>query len=468
MKKNILFTVLISLLFLTKPAFAQETAQPKTPLEKATDCVEQYKTLSRLGPGYTREVSEDVIDQFRNLFERDAFVFWDLNRDKFDSIPPPLTLIEYVERTKDVYLLKQPVLDFPDKARYKLSEDNQSCIVYLTKTNSIMDENDQPIKGRTYAVRLRLNLHIKDQKFIIENIAEDKRNTMVRSIAPGVNYIAWDNVASSFTSNPKSSIMPLLTGSITATVSQQLCFGANMDFRLNNEISDGVVVMVGAYYSKVSYNLSTGSYERRILDTLDKSSDNRFTLTVFDRAQNGISEELEVSSIDIPVTIKKYIGSWLYVKGGLQLSITSATSAIGYSLVRSGGDWLTKQSDPSQSRYLPVNQELNIEYYGFFNTKPQYAYSMDQDISKIGGSVILGLGLEKQFNHFSIGIEPNVRIGTNPLYQSNPNSDLMLEEGTGQLAAYNQAYTGLLSTMELPAYRISAGVGFFISYLFKH
>jgi hypothetical protein len=226
--------------------------------------------------------------------------------------------------------------------------------------------------------------------------------------------------------------------------------------------------MIGAYYSKVTYNLSTGSYERRIIDTLDKSSDNRFMLTVFDRSQNGISEELEVSSIDIPVTIKKYIGSWLYVKGGLQLSITSATSAIGYSLVRSGGDWLTKQSDPSQSRYLPVNQELNIEYYGFFNTKPQYAYSMDQDISKIGGSVILGLGLEKQFNHFSIGIEPNVRIGTNPLYQSNPNSDLMLEEGTGQLAAYNQAYTGLLSTMELPAYRISAGVGFFISYLFKH
>ncbi|MFZ4546109.1 MAG: hypothetical protein ACOYN4_01670 [Bacteroidales bacterium] len=467
MKKYLLFNLFFFLLLLAKPSFSQDAGKPKEPIDKAKDCIEQYKTLSRLGAGYTREVSEDVIDQFRGLFERDAFLYWDLYRNKFDSIPPPLTLIEYIAKTKDVYLLKQPVLDYPKEPTYKLSEDNQSCIVYLVKTNTIMDENDQPIKGRYYTIRLRLNLRMNTKKeFTIQNIAEDKRNTLVRSFSPALNYIAWDNVASSFTNDSKSAINPLLTQSITATVSQQLYFGAGMDFRLNNEIRDGVVVMVGAYYGQVTYDLTSGSYERRITDTIDKASPNRFTLTVFDRS-DGITEKLKVTSIEIPITIKKYLDSWLYVKGGLQLSLTTATSDVSYSLKRSGGGWLTKLSDPSQSRFLNTANELNIENYGFFPNTPK-AFTMEQDISKIGGAVVLGLGLEKQFNRFSIGIEPNIHVGTNPLYKSNPLADLTLEKGTVQLAAYNGEYTGLLGTMELPAYRISAGVGFFISYLFKH
>jgi len=471
MKKYFLINILICLLFVLKPAFSQDLQKQKQPIDKVKECVESYKTLSGLNQGgYSREISEDAIDKFYLLFERDASIYWDLYKVQPDSISQ-LNFRQYIDRIKEVYFLKSPVLQYEKEPKYQMSDDNRSCIVYLVKINTIYNENDKPI--RTNTIRLRLNIAVKESAATIRGIFEDKRNTRVRSISPTLNYIAWDNVDNSLKNDPQSMISMFSSGGVSVEVTRQINFGASADIRLNREVRDGMNINLAVFYNQVSYHFTTSNYTNSFDAILDTSSANPFSLTVFDRttgsgADTGINETLKVTSIEIPITVKKYLNPYIYFKGGVQLSFTSANTDINYMLNRTGGGLLTNLANPEEWRYLDKNNELvNIENYGFFSNE-LFSFNKEQDIKRIAASVVLGFGIEKQFTHFSFGIEPIVKIGINPLYNSDPKSELILEKGTGQVGADNGGYTGILSTMDMSAYRISAGINFFISYLFKH
>ena len=166
---------------------------------KADSFIREYIQLSRLGPGYSREMSPEIIDQFRDLFEREAFLFWDLTRSATDSIFPQLSVNDYVDRVAKSYQNRQPLLDYPS-VRIKIGNDRENAFVYLSKTNLVVDDAEQPIvKNR---VKLRVSVNLAKEPPLIRNIFEDKRQSPVRSVSAGINYVAWSSVLSMLIYHP--------------------------------------------------------------------------------------------------------------------------------------------------------------------------------------------------------------------------------------------------------------------------
>jgi hypothetical protein len=451
MKKNILLS-LFALVLVVQQVCAQKDSEALTTVKT---CVNNYKALCVLGNTVlSSDINEDVISEFRMLFRADASLCWDLYIDEQDEMKGvPLSLEDYIEKVRFVYSGKQPRITISDKQTYKMSPDNRSCIVYLVKINRIEDTE------RTWKTRLRLNIQIQQGKALILSIQEDKRNTRVRAITPAAYYAAYDNVTSSYTGNPLGTPSPK---KLDIAVSPQLWFGMGADIRLNNEVRDGLVVNAGIYLSQTKFDITADSLGFSYLAVVDSTSEAQkgFSLTVFDRI-GKISEKVELTSIHIPLGVKKYFKPFVYGKVGLEFSMVSGTLTVDdYVLSHTGGGRVTNLNNTSQYFDITDPADEISGVYGFFRDQTVKGFAHDYELNKMNASLMLAIGLEKQFGSFSLGIEPYVRLGSNALAVSSVAKRLDLLN--------TDEYKGMLSLIEAPSYRMNAGVGFFVSYLFRH
>jgi hypothetical protein len=451
--KKIILLYAIGLLLVTQQVVAQKDSEA---LNTVKECINNYRALSVLGNSVlSTDLNQDKIDEFRMLFRRDASLCWDLYKTTDDTMKgAPLSLEDYIDRVRYEYLGKQPKLNIPEKKiGYQMSPDNRSCIVYMVKENRIEETR------KKFTIRLRVNVQLVDGTAQIMGIQEDKRNTRLRAITPAAYYAAYDNVTSSLSGNPLGTPSPK---NLDIVVSPQLWFGMGADIRLNNEIRDGIVVNAGVYIGQSKFDITADSLGFSYLDVVDSTSSSQkgISLTVFDRAYQ-LTEKVALTSIHIPIGIKKYFKPFVYAKAGVEFSMVSGTLTVEDFLVsHTGGGRVTNLNNPSQYFDITDPDDEITGVYGFFAKQTVKGFSHDYEVNKMNASLMLAIGLEKQFGSFSLGIEPYCRIGSNALHISSVENSLDL------LNTAN--YKGMLSLVETPSYRMNAGIGFFVSYLFRH
>jgi len=438
MRKFLLFAG-IAFFFLSSPAFAKEDS---TAMAKVRNCMVRYIQVSSLGPGYSGEMAQEYIDEFLSLFEMDAFLFWDIQIKK-DTVLPPQSIYEYIDNAKKLYAPKQPVLNY-DAPKILLSDDLKTAVVYLTKFHILTDSLNKAYKKNTYKLKFRLNLYASGAK--IQSIEQDKRNTRVRSIFLVGGYTFYNNVSSFLIGSPESAAIPAPAGSFTCSISPAWFAGAGLDIRFNKDKFDGLLFETGLYYSASRITFNIGPYENKTRQVLDAGSANPFEVTVFDRSQ-AVTEVLQTYNIALPLAIKYYFNSYLYVRGGVTINYMMGTLKADYSLSHTGGDTAVNLTT-GNSVYIPPDKELSGSW-GFFRDST-YQYSGTPDIKLLYFTLVTGVGFEKKFNKWSIGIEPSLFVGQNPLSSSG---------ASGAYDLYSKDnYQSFIQTMDLPGYILSGNI----------
>ena len=450
MKKRVL--ILIPFVLKTSLCEAQKVDPASRNVEK---CMQEYMQLSRLGPGYSRVVSADIIDQFNALFERDAFLYWDLYRSARDSLLPPLPVGEYVDLAKKIYQLKQPLLDYSGM-KITVQQDEKKAVVSLEKTNQVMDPDDQPLFKNK--VRLLVQINLDRAHPLIQNIFEDKRNSLVRSLSIGINYMPWSNVLNSVTHKPVirvGSNEQIGEFSMTAGIPFQV--GGMMEMRLNRDHRDGILFCAGIFYSQIPLFSVMNDYSNSFPDTLGESSGNPLACTTFERSPQ-VREKIVVKKIEIPLLLKSYLNDWIYLKAGTALCFVTGTADINYLLSRTGGGLITNLSTHEQY-YLEKDHELDQKDYGYYRNK-NYHFPKDRFLDKMILSFQLAAGFEKQFNYFTFGFEPNVSFGMNPFSKRSLPGNYELNTIKG--------FHSIIESVKIPAFEFAFGIRVLISYVFKN
>ena len=308
MKKTV--AILIFCLFHCHVFHAQNTGQV---YEKVEKCIQEYMQLSRLGPGYSREISQDVIDQFKTQFERDAFLYWDLYLSDADRLYPPLTFEEYIDLAKKKYNLKQPLLDYSD-VKIKVLKNKKYASIYLKKTNQILNADDKPLYKNQ--IELRIDMSLDKDRPLIQNIFEVKRNTFFRSMSVDFNYIPWSSVFTTLTGEPDIPVGPdekYKASQLSTGIAIQI--GALFEMRLSKNKMDGISFSSGISYSQLPVFTSMIEYSKKMPDTLDKKSVNPFTCTTFERSPE-MKEKIVLTKWEIPFLLNIHFGNWAYLKAG--------------------------------------------------------------------------------------------------------------------------------------------------------
>jgi hypothetical protein len=436
-------------------SYAGETQKPAPAYQKVDRCVQEYMQLSRLGPGYSRDISDEILDQFNALFERDAFLYWDLYKSNADSLPPPLPLGAYLDRARKTYHPKQPILDYPE-VKIGIHPDGKHATVYIKKINQIMDDDDHPLHKNK--MKLQININLNRERPLIQNIFEDDRVSFFKSMAFGVNSIVWSNIFSSVTNKPAIIVgknEQFKVARITSGFSLQA--GGLLEMRLNDDPGGGLLFLTGIFYSQTPLFSSVTGYSNSFPDTLDKKSGNPVTCTTYERSAE-VRENIVVKKVEIPLLFKSYLNNWIYLKAGTALGYVTGTSDVYYYLSRTGGGLVTHLAT-QDNYYIDQDHELDQRSYGYYRDK-KYHFPKERFLEKMILSFQFSAGFEKQFNYFSFGMEPNISVGMNPLSaRSSP--------GNYQLSS-TSSFNSILESIKMPAFEIAVGFRLVISYLFKN
>ena len=428
-----------------------EAQQPAPSPAAVNKLVEDYMHLSRLGPGYSREMSQEIIDQFKGLFERDALLHWDLFRSPADSSSPPLTLTEYVNLAENTYGSRQPILDY-HRVQVKFQPEGNKTTVRLEKTNQVMSGNDHPLYKNK--VRLRLEINTDREKPLIRNIAEDRQIPFFSSLEAGINVVAWSNVFSALTEKPVILVAPDETyEGFAVTSGTQVQWGGNVDVILNRNTSGGILLSTGVFYSYLPLVTSMKHYSRSFPDTINGQSGHPMACTTFERAPEVV-EILEISKIGIPLQLKSCLNDWMYLKAGTVLSFVTATSVANYSLSRTGGALVTDLSTHEEV-YLDPGHELDQASYGYYRGKNHH-FRKGGVLNKLILAIQVAAGFEKRFGPVGFGAEPNISFGINPISKRSFTGNYQLNDAG--------SFSSILGSAQLPAFEFALGFRFFISY----
>ncbi len=441
------------LIFFVLHCLICEAQESFTDLRAVEKHVQEYIQLSRLGPGYSRDMSKEVIDQFGALFEKDAFLCWDLFNSASESIALPLTFTEYIDHAKTTCHSRQPILDYTiNETRFE--PEGKSAIVFFTKVNLVMDDDDRPL--RRIKIRLRMTISLDHKKPLIREISEEKKVTFISSIPLGINVVAWSNVLSSLAGAPIIHLAPNEAyTAFNSTTGIAIQYGAMLEMRINRNRGNGLLLSTGLFYSKTTLTASMQEYSKSYPDTIGQQQGNLFSCTTFERAP-VVSEQTDVTKVEIPVLFKTYLSKWSYLKAGTALGFVRASTDVSYSLSRTGGGWVTNLSTLEQV-YLDRDHEIDQAVYGYYRDK-SYHFPKDKFVNKVVLSIQLAAGFEKQLGYFSFGIEPNVSFGMSPVSARSFAGKYPLTDLKG--------FNPVLESTITPAYEFTFGIRFLIRYLF--
>ncbi|MCX6304025.1 MAG: hypothetical protein NT040_03565 [Bacteroidetes bacterium] len=443
------------LIFFCSNYFVCEAQKSDATWQTVDKFVQDYMHFSRLGPGYSRKISQEIIDQYGALFEKDAFLYWDLYKSASDSLQPPLLLSEYVNLARKLYEPNQPLLDYPGM-KITVQTDGKHAVVYLKKTNQIMDAADKSMYRNK--IKLRIDVNLNREKPLIQNIAEDKRLPFFSSIILSFNYIAFSNVVAALAGNPV-----ILTGpgeqykELTITAGTSFQAGALLEMRVNRDTREGLLFSAGIIYSRVPLSSTMQGYSNRFPDTLDVNTGNPFACTTSERSP-GVTEEMVVRKVELPLLLKAYLNNWFFLKGGIAVGYVTVTDDVNYELTRAGGGLVTFLNTHNQY-YLDEDHQLEQKKYGYYRNK-NFHFPKEAFLDKMTLSIQLAAGFEKKINDFSFGLEPNISFGMNPLVTRSMPDNYRL----GTVSTFHSVF----ESVRMPAFEFSFGIRLLVSYLFKY
>ncbi len=405
-----LVTVLIPLVYMNVQILAQTDPRNRA-IEKALQDYQDYSALGRSGSTF---IDETTIASFRNLFEMDANLFWDLFRTRQGRSPYLLTLDEYIDSIQLQYSGKKPVITY-GKHRHSLNDRTNTALAYMRKTIYLPEVNDPGrFRLNKTCMNLRILFNIRHDTALIQNITEDTRLARVRSLNFEGCYSYYNKIGGSLFAEPVTSVNPGFSSGYSLTSGPGYCIGVSVDLRINRKKADGILVSAGLLYTADNYKARISDYVLSSRQVIDPEV-NPFEISVFDRSPQ-IIEEIKISGISIPVALKWYPVHRVYLKAGLQVSFFSATSRANYTLSHTGGGkciLLNESSLPENEKkwfYLDELHEMDEAQYGFFRNREFSTFS-SVTLATAGLSAIFAAGVEARVKNLLIGIEPCVTLG---------------------------------------------------------
>lgn len=412
-----MFLLLVQVTFIhfTLDVEAQFYKELHEKVVKAVGDYQDYSSLGRLGNVY---VDEATTTSFKNLFEPDANLFWDLYKPGSSRNIFLLTVDEYVDSILKVYRGRKPVIDYSN-CHIELKANGKTAIVYLHKNNYLPGKHDSgTYRLKKTGINLRILFNVRNNSVYIQNITEDARFTRIRGFYLEGSFMLISQVTGPLFSNTVSSTVPIKTSDYSFSCQTTNRFGVNIDLRLTRKKWAGFLITTGILYSAITMDVKIRgytNYERKILDP----STHPFELSIFDRS-NEISENIRLYGFSIPVMAKWYLTHSFYLKAGSMFSMLKSVSRVHYFLSHTGGGrcvLLDRNSLPGNERvwfYIDENHELNTNQYGFFS-KREFSFSTSLNINKIQLSAEFSVGIEKRIKPFLIAVEPWVSLGLTDL-----------------------------------------------------
>ena len=445
---------LISLIFLALFCFISAAQKQNSAYDKARKITSDYMQLSRLGPGYSRDMSQEIIDLFAAMFEKDAFLYWDLSRSEYDSLRTPMTIGEYTNLAKRTYRMRQPVLDYPP-SKVRIRADASHAVVYLNKINQVMNDDDQPL--RRTSTRLRMNINLDKEPPLIRDISKVPPDPFVRCIALGMNITVWSNVMHAITHEPAVTIAANETfRGLTLTSRTGFTWSGSIEMLINNDPERRLLFTGGISYSQLPVWSAMSSYEKSSPDTIESQEGTLYACTAFERAPD-VGETIEVVRVEVPISLKTDVWKGFYFKAGMAFGYLYGKSEVNYELNRTGGGLVTNLSTGDQY-YLDRDHELDQSEFGFFRHKV-YHFAKDNVFDKFYLSIQVAPGFERQYGYIGIGVEPNLTFGMNPYSIRNPAHDYSLSSSAG--------FHSIVESVKMPAFECAFGLRILISYVFK-
>jgi hypothetical protein len=469
--KNRLNAGVFLMALLVLPGMQLKAQTDGTTLKKVEKCIRDYQDHSSLGNPGSTFIDSATISAFRDLFELNANLYWDLYKTEASRTNYLLSVDDYVDSVNMIYNGLKPIISY---GRYdiRLSPDGQTAIVYLVKINSLPVE--KMVKKQKFSrtiTMLRMLVNVHNDGVLIQNISMDTRLTRIRSC-----YVAWGypfvtSISNNIFGQPVSNIDPGVTSDYSMGHISGYSLGISTDLRFDRQSADGILLNVALFYTKTSFDINISNYVYSYRQTFDPG-DKAFECTVFDRA-NAISEKISFNSISMPVTIKWYLSKKTsgiqpgrqqnfssqgtkgsnqslrlkyYVRGGPQLSLVSGTTEVAYDLSHSGGGLFIYEGQknlPGGDKiwfYLDKNNE-RVDGPNFFAQKT-FRYSTSLSLHKVFLSAVIAFGIEAKFNKILIGLEPWLNIGITSISSQNDYTAYQLYPTAG--------YTSFLQTYRSP------------------
>jgi hypothetical protein len=447
--------VLLPVVLILTPAFTQDLITKK---KIAEECVKKYEISMTLGKGGTNEMNPETMKEFKSLFELGANVYWDLYI--VDTLKYKiLSVDEYLDNAFTQYGGQKPLVSFPSKKPViKMDKSQNSATVFALKYNQVSLPDKKGLE--TNKIRLRMKLNLYEDKALIANIMKDTRHTITRSISANLGYIVWGNLNQKIV-NPSSSQADSISGSYSVTSTPLFVAGLGLEFRLNRDKFDGIILETCLNYSQGKYDVAVNDYEYSYRQIIDEASDNPFECSVFDRSKQ-IIESIDYFSFTLPLAVKYYPEklSWLYIKGGPLFSFNSWNMEAVYDFSHTGGGNVVNLTSGKDFN-VSVNDEFNVNY-GFFKSESQ-DLSVDPGFSNFTVSFMLGTGFEKKWSHFSLGLEPVLIIGPNGIQVTDTAEEYLIYPGPENP---DYSYQSFLKSLELPSVNISGMLMLKLNYFF--
>jgi len=421
-----LLSVLVTLIHSSLDVEAQFNKGVHEKIVKAVGDYQDYSSLGRFGNAY---VDETTITYFKNLFEPDANLFWDLYKPGSARIIFLLTVDEYVDSILKVYRGRKPIVDYGN-FHIDIKASGKTAIVYLHKNNYLPGKHDSgTYRLKKTGVNLRILFNIKNDSVYIQNITEDTRFTRIRGFYFEGSCKLFSTVSGPIFSSPLSSVIPRKVSEYSFRNQTAFGLGVNFDLRLTRKKRDGFLISTGILYSDFTIDVQIrgySNYARKILD----SGTHQFELSVFDRS-NYISENIKMSGFSIPVMVKWYFTHSMYLKTGSVFSMLKGVSRVHYFLSHTGGgrcillDGNILPGNEGKWFYLDENHELNASQFGFFSNR-EFSFSTSLNLEKIQLSAEFSIGIEARVKTFLLAVEPWLSFGLTDLTMNSRDMNYIL------------------------------------------
>ncbi len=415
-------------------------AQMEVQLQKIEKCIRDYQDYSSLGNPGSTFIDSATIASFKELFESNASLYWDLYKSNSPKTNFLIPVDEYVDSVDVIYNGIKPIISYGN-FDVKLNADGMTAIVYLNK-NHLLQNSKLPNRQKfsKIGVTLRILLNIYDKFALIQNITRDVRLTRIRSLSFAWGYPFLTGISSSFSGKPVSGVDPSLATDFSMGNFSGYSFGLTTDIRVNRQTPDGIVINTGIIYTRTNFDVTVNNYEYAYRKTFDPG-EYAYECTVFDRTP-AVSESNTFHSISIPIILKwylfkpssvmqhsrdqnvsssekrrtkQYIRLKYYLKAGPQISLLSCATKATYELSHTGGGWFVYEReknlpDPEKTWfYLDKNNE-RFDGPDFFLQK-MFSFDGSVNLCSVYLSAVVALGIEAKFNKIIVGFEPWLNVG---------------------------------------------------------
>jgi hypothetical protein len=221
---------------------------------------------------------------------------------------------------------------------------------------------------------------------------------------------------------------------------------------LSDSPGRGLIFSAGLTWSYTPVWSAMHNYARSYPDTLVLKSGTHVACTTFERAPD-VGERIEYTRFEVPLALKSYLSDNIYVKAGVGIGLSSATTYVHFELSRTGGGWVTNLTNQERV-YLDQAHEMDNPEYGYFRNV-SYQFRKERFTSRVYLNLQLAAGGEVRYRFFGIGVEPNITFGMNPMAGKSSANDYTLGDP--------ESYHSVMESIRKPWLDFSFGIRVVVS-----